>query len=118
MQPYAGVAYYRLVQRNANGAVRFTDVKVVNRSVAPVTYYTVYPNPVHEILNINMSAAAAERTTAEVFDMNGRRMLVQSFTVIAGEQTIPLDMSGLGNGSYILKLTLAGKSTSQLVNKF
>jgi hypothetical protein len=118
MQPYAGVAYYRLVQRNANGSIRFTDVKVVNRSVAPVTYYTVYPNPVHGILNINISASTAERTTTEVFDMNGRRILAQEFTVISGEQTLPLDMSRLGNGSYILKLTLGGKSTSQLVNKF
>lgn len=118
LQPYAGVAYYRLIQRDATGAIRFTDVKVVNRSVTPVTYYTIYPNPVKGVLNINVSSSVAERTMVEVFDLNGRRMLGQSYTVIAGEQTLPLDMSRLGNGSYILKLTLGGKSTSQLVNKF
>jgi|CXWL01.1.fsa_nt_gi methionine-rich copper-binding protein CopC len=118
MQPYAGVAYYRLVQRNSNGQIRFTDVKVVNRSIAPVTYYTVYPNPVHGILNINVSAYVAERTIVEVLDMNGRRTLAQPFTVIAGEQTLPLDMSRLGNGTYILKMTLGGKTSTQLVNKF
>ena len=118
MQPYAGVAYYRLVQRNTNGTIRFTDMKVVNRSIAPVTYYTVYPNPVQGILNINVSASVAERTTVEMYDLNGRRMMAQQFTVIAGEQTLSLDMSRLGNGSYILKMILAGKATSQLVNKF
>jgi hypothetical protein len=118
IQPYAGVAYYRLIQRNANGNIRFTDVKVVNRSITPVTYYTLYPNPVKGILNINVSASVAERTTVEVYDLNGRKMLAQPFTVIAGEQMLSLDMSRLGNSSYILKLTLGGKTTSQLVNKF
>ncbi len=118
MQPYAGVAYYRLVQRNAAGDVRFTDVKVVNRSVAPVTYFTVYPNPVQGLLNINVSAYATERTMVEVYDLNGRRLVAQPFTIIAGEQTLSLDMSRLGSGTYILKLMLAGKTSTQLVNKF
>lgn len=117
MQPYAGVAYYRLVQKNNNGDVRFTDVKVVNRSVTPVTYYTIYPNPVQGILNISVSAKAAEKALAEVLDMSGRKMITQSFNVMAGEQTLPLDMSRLGNGTYILKMTLGGKTKSQLVNK-
>lgn len=118
MQPYAGVTYYRLVQRNATGEIRFTDVKVVNRSLAPLTYYTIYPNPVHGILNINLTAAVAEKTMVEVLDMSGRRMFTQSFGIMAGEQILPLDMSRLGNGTYVLRMTLGGKTSSQLVNKF
>lgn len=118
LMPYAGVAYYRLVQRSRNGAVNFTDVKVVNRSIVPVTYYTVYPNPVQGILNINISAAGSEKTTVDVYDLNGRRIMGRSYNILSGKQTLSLDMSSLGNGTYILKMTLGGKTSSQLVNKF
>ena len=118
MQPFAGVAYYRLVQRTRNGAVNFTDVKVVNRSIEPVTYYTVYPNPVQGILNISISAAVSEKTTVEIYDLNGRRMFGESYNILSGKQTLSLDMSSLGNGTYILKMKLAGKISAQLVNKF
>ncbi len=118
LQPYAGVAYYRLVQRSRNGVVNFIDVKVVNRSIEPVTYYTVYPNPVQGILNISISAAVSEKTTVEIYDLNGRRMMGGYYNILSGKQTLLLDMSSLGNGTYILKMTLGGKISSQLVNKF
>lgn len=118
MQPFAGVAYYRLVQRTRNGEVRFTDVKVVSRSAEMVTYYTIYPNPVQGMLNIKLSAASSADAMAEVYDLNGRRMMSRSFNVMAGQQTVGMDMSRLGNGTYLLKLTIDGKTSSQLVNKF
>lgn len=118
MQPFAGVAYYRLVQRNSSGAVRFTDIKVVDRSTTPESYYTVYPNPVQGILNIRVAAASTNRMVAEVVDMSGRRMMTQIYSVLNGKQTVAMDMSRLGNGSYILKITLDGKTSSQLIQKY
>jgi hypothetical protein len=118
MQPVAGLAYYRLVQRNSNGTIRFTDVKVVNRSETLVSYYTVYPNPVQGLLNIRVAAASSDRMSAEVYDMSGRKMITQQYGILNGMQTVGLDMSRLNNGSYILKITLDGKTSSQLVHKF
>lgn len=119
MMPYAGVAYYRLVQRNRNnGEVRFTDVKVVNRSADPASYYTVYPNPVHGLLSIRVATPVSDKTTAELYDMNGRKIMSRSYALQSGEQTVTLDMGNLGNGTYILKMNLNGRTISQLVNKF
>lgn len=118
MQPFAGVAYYRLVQRNSQGDIRFTDVKVVSRSADLVSYYTVFPNPVKGILNMRITAITTGDVNAEIFDMSGRRLLGRNYTVSSGQQTLGLDMGRLGNGTYILKLTLDGKTSSQLINKF
>ncbi|NOT50374.1 MAG: T9SS type A sorting domain-containing protein [Chitinophagaceae bacterium] len=118
LHPYAGIIYYRLIQRSRDGAVNFTDIKVVDRSAIPVTYYTVYPNPVKNILTINVSSVAAEKTMVELYDLNGRRMTGQYYNIMAGKQSLSLDMSRLGNGTYILKMILGGKSSSQLINKF
>jgi hypothetical protein len=118
MEPFAGVAYYRLVQRSRLGDVRFTDTKLVSRAIVPVTFYTVYPNPVQGILNIKLTAANNSALVAEVFDMNGRRMMARNFATAMGEQNLSIDMSRFNNGAYILKITTDGKTSSQLVHKF
>jgi hypothetical protein len=50
--------------------------------------------------------------------MNGRRVLSQSFVANAGVQTITMNLGKLGNGTYLLKVTVDGKTGTQLVNKF
>ncbi len=117
-QPLTGVAYYRLVQKNTKGDISFTDIKTVDRSTIPVSYFTIFPNPVHGILNVKIKATAAERTAVEIFDMAGRNMVTQPVALVAGEQNVPVDMGRLQKGSYILKLSLGGKTTTQMVNKF
>lgn len=117
-QPLTGVAYYRLVQKNIKGNISFTDIKVVDRSTTAISYFTIYPNPVHGILNVKVKATTAERTAVQIFDMAGRIMLSQPVSLFAGEQNTQIDMSRLQNGSYILKLNLGGKTTTQMVNKF
>ncbi len=117
MQPYNGIAYYRLLQKSKTG-IAFADIKVVDRSNITESYYTIYPNPVHGILNINLMSVTSEKTTVEIYDIAGRKMLLKEIPLSKGLQNISLDMSKLQNGSYILKLMLDGKMKTQIVNKF
>ena len=116
--PINGLAYYRLLQKNKNGDISFTDIKVVDRSITPVSYFTIYPNPVQGILNVKVKATTAQITTVEIFDIAGRVMVAQPVSLTAGEQNVQVDMSRLQKGSYILKLKLGGKTITQMVNKF
>ncbi len=116
--PLNGVAYYRLLQKDQFGNTNFTDIKVVDRSTTPVSYFTIYPNPVQGILNVKIKATAAERSAVEIFDMAGRSMIIQPVLLTAGEQNVQVDMGRLQKGSYILKLKLGGKISTQMVNKF
>lgn len=118
MQPVDGVTYYRLVQTDVSGAVSFVDVKTVNRSKQPVTFFTAYPNPVQGTLSIRLHSAVSQKVIAEMYDMTGRRFITQQYNVAEGEQILSLDMSRLNNGSYILKVISGGQTQSQLVNKF
>lgn len=118
LTPFEGMATYRLVQRNQQGQVRYTDLKMVDRSAAPTTYFTAYPNPVSDQLQVRVSAIRSGKATAEVYDMNGRRVLSQSFVANAGVQTVTMNLGKLGNGTYLLKVTVDGKTGTQLVNKF
>lgn len=117
-QPVDGMSYYRLVQRNSNGQQRFSDTRIVNRSKAPASYFTVYPNPVRGMLNVRVAAPFAEKTVAEIFDISGRKVISYAIGLEGGEETFSIDMSGLSNGTYMLKMNVDGKQISRLVNKF
>jgi hypothetical protein len=117
-EPSGAVAYYRLVQKNQKGIISFTDIKVVDRSKVPVSYFTIYPNPVHGILNVKVRATGTEKTVIEIFDMAGRKVLHQPTTLSTGEQNVTIDMGRLQNGSYMIKMLLGGKSATQILNKF
>lgn len=118
MAPYAGVAYYRLVKRNVEGLAIFSDVRVVNRTGEAASYYSIYPNPVRGILTIKISSPAQENTLVQIFDLTGKRLISRQATLAKGEQNVQVDMSSLGNGSYILKFMLGNKLKSQIINKF
>jgi len=118
VQPYAGVAYYRLVQKNAGGSISFTDIKVVDRSDKPSSYFTIYPNPVHGILNVKVTSTSAQKTAVRIMELNGRSMIATPINLVEGEQNIQVDMSRLQKGSYIIHVILDGVASIRIVNKF
>jgi len=118
LQPFDGVAYYRLVQKMPNGEQLLSDIKAIDRGIKAQTYFTIYPNPVHGILTIKLVAAVTEKTVVELFDMAGRRVAAQNVQIKNGEQQIPFNMTRLHTGTYILKMKAGKVLLTQLVNKF
>jgi hypothetical protein len=45
-------------------------------------------------------------------------MVTHPVTLAAGEQSLQVNMGSLQKGSYIIKLKLGGKISTQMVNKF
>ena len=114
--PLNSLLYYRLVQKNSNGAVSFTDNKVVDRSIVPVSYFTAFPNPVHDALTVKLFNLSPENSILELYDMAGRKQISQSVALHKGEQTVTLDMSSIQKGTYVLKVLSCRQS--QLIIKF
>ncbi len=73
--------------------------------------FSVYPNPVHGTLTISHLEDA---TTVGIYNMTGAVMKVIQ---VQGRSEVTLDMSGMTNGVYILKVTSAQQSTTRLVVK-
>jgi hypothetical protein len=117
LQPFNGIAHYRLIQRDGNGTVRFADIKTVNRTKEAAAFFTTFPNPVQDLLNVRIAAIKDEKTTIELFDMAGRMVHTQNISLAAGEQTAAVNMSRLTRGAYMLKLRLNGIVSSRLINK-
>ncbi len=72
---------------------------------------TVYPNPVHSILNLRINSTG--NTTGKVliiYSMQGDAVMRKNIEVVAGGTTV--DVSSLADGNY-LAVVVGGKSTMQ-----
>lgn len=61
-------------------------------------FFSLYPNPAKEVLNINFNSNETEISKAEVFDLNGRIVLKSKIN----NQSI--DVHSLSSGTYIISL--------------
>lgn len=74
--------------------------------------FTVYPNPVRDLLNFSHTGNIS---SVEVFNLLGQKMLTKSLALDATQGQ--LDLSGLSNGSYLVKVTSGGETKTIKVLK-
>ena len=78
-----------------------TAVANVNTTAAQLA---MYPNPTSGKVNMTWQAAAAEQATVSVMDIAGREVMHGTTDLTAGAGSSVLDLSGLGNGLYLISV--------------
>jgi len=63
----------------------------------------VYPNPSSGRFMVNFNSLEAGNVGIEVVDITGRVVLNNTFEAIAGNNEIPVDLSGSSSGIYVVK---------------
>lgn len=66
--------------------------------------YAMYPNPVERELTISLSMLNNSSATIAVYDLIGSQILTKNIDLKVGKNTIPLNVSQLGQGTYLLEL--------------
>ena len=69
---------------------------------------TIYPNPATERANINISLKKPSAVCVKVIDPSGRVLSIENHDV-NGQATIPVGLSNLSKGVYLLKMEAAGE---------
>jgi len=78
----------------------------------------IYPNPVKDIVTVELQAAVAGDIQVNLYNILGVRVKSwDSIYLSQGNQQIRLDFSQFKSGVYILKITQSGKVCSQVVKK-
>jgi hypothetical protein len=98
-----------------NKSVSFTEETVVPNSVNNVSAnlaVTVYPNPTHSSLNINLQNANNDAYTLQVFDMSGKLLHNEAFNA-SGNYTHIINTQTFANGMYLLQLSNATQQFKQ-----
>lgn len=101
--PYSGVSYYRLLQTDFDGTRSHSEIRAVNIQLNQK--YTIYPNPLQEVLHIVGIASSKGKTNIEIFDALGR--IVYSKQLEMGENVNSIDIAEVSKfeaGNYFLNI--------------
>ncbi len=86
-----------------------SNLKSLTSELIPVesslTKISIYPNPVIDILKVNVPAKMGERIVVEMFDIQGRPILKNSsYANVDGQTTVEMDVNSVAKGTYLVSL--------------
>ena len=65
---------------------------------------TIYPNPAHSNLTVNFIASQAADYLLELKDLSGRIVLSENRSAVEGINSIPMDLTTVAKGIYMLNV--------------
>ena len=99
-KPLSGVNYYRLKLTAANGSFRYSNVIMLINAAIAFEAVSMAPNPVRTNAMVIINAVKAGKVEIAVSDLSGKTALKQFSSVIAGTNSINLELSNLAAGTY------------------
>jgi hypothetical protein len=110
--------YYRLRQVNIDGNSKFSNVvQIKGAKPELLTIDGFFPNPASLLVNVLIDAPNKDKVTVLITDIAGRTMIRQTVNIETGSNTIPVDITTLSGGTYLVKL-VCSINTESTVGKF
>ena len=92
--------YYRIGEYDLDGRVQYTSVLRSSCNTSDV--FNLWPNPVHDMVFINIVAGNESQAMIKLFDNKGALVKLQKATLLQGSNQLSVDMRALANGIYSL----------------
>jgi len=102
--PTQGKVYYRLKMIDIDGSFSYSNT-IALRLDCNKNLVLVYPNPVSDVLNVNVTNSNENSTNANLYDSDGRLVLAKK--LLSGTNLI--DMKKFPSGLYLLELNSNGE---------
>ncbi len=81
-----------------------TDVPFIANGNSENIFLSANPNPAREFVNLAFHSNKTEHYSIKLFDITGREIMMQSGTSATGLNEIPIDVSSLRRGLYLVSL--------------
>ena len=96
--------YYRLKMVDADGTISYSSIVPLLNAVKGFDIISIAPNPVvTDHFKLNVTSAQAGKMEISIFDMQGRVVNRQSISLIAGFNSLPVNVGNLSSGSYTIR---------------
>jgi len=97
--------YYQLSQKDIDGRSKLSTIVMITRD-KPTTLDIsgLFPNPARTEVKLMIEAPQAGKITVLVTDINGKTVIQKVESVGLGSNTIPVDITKLATGRYVVKL--------------
>ena len=115
--PAKGINYYRLKQVDIDNTAKYSAIRHVrNEGTADIA---VYPNPVKDIIKIDISSDKADKASISITDMSGKLVYSKtSVDITEGMNNPGINASSLKAGTYIIKIQLSDDVVVKKFDKF
>ncbi len=113
--PTRGINYYRLRIMDVDSREKFSPVKNVrNEGTADIA---VYPNPVIDVMQVNITSDRLDRASISVTDMNGKLVYVKAISLNEGSNYLNINTAHFSTGTYVIKIQLNDDLVVRKFNK-
>lgn len=101
VQPANGINYYRLKMIDKDDRFTYSFIVAVTvDNYQPVV--RIYPNPVSDILHIDLPAKRDETMLCILTDAGGRTVASRSFTLVKGMNRLSWNLLNIAHGNYFI----------------
>ena len=80
------------------------NVAGINEIISPFAEMSIYPNPADDHVVLNLNSLVEDKLNLDVYTLAGALMLSQKIEVISGQNSIPIDLSELRSGNYLISV--------------
>lgn len=95
-----------LTEAQTNGFVESTTEVTGIESNESISQLSLYPNPANDVAYIEFVAEENQSVGVELYDLNGKLVSQKEFTELNGQYQLPIQVSQLEKGIYMVRLTV------------
>lgn len=94
--------FYRIAGYDLDGGVQYSSL--LRSSCAAMDIVRLWPNPVRDMVFVNVVAGNESQGIVKLFDSKGALIKVQRRTILQGNNQLGIDMRPLASGVYLLSM--------------
>jgi hypothetical protein len=113
--PLNGLNYYRLRQVDVDGKTSYSNTVAVNLASKIKNGVAIFPNPVKDVLHINIDTKVDSNGEIMMLDAFGRIIKIIATSFHQGENRKQIDIKDMSSGTYYMLIRLGDE---RLIQKF
>ena len=101
--PFAGMNFYRLKMVDRDGTFAYSGIIKLETAKKSIAVTQLYPNPVKDILTVQLQSEKRQVVRVSVFDITGKQLSLGSVFLLAGVNNTNVALTKFAAGTYMLQ---------------